>query len=713
MSPRPSLFEPFPHFTRSPCLARIITGRLRAPKRAKSPLILAFASLVGVGSLVGIPARGQSPCQGTPTVTMSPNTPPVIKTVGAAGTNCRSMQLDCASGTITNITIISVSIQAPWLSLLGITQPAPPVTLGNGGITTGGGALTFQFDPTGLAPGCYKANWTFTESTFLLQPPPDTGYTVETNPLIFQLAVTPSSGAMLVDPVPDLLSGNAVKTSDQLQGLLTKGRTVSGVAADGVTQVIIRIDTSSPGHQFTVTLTNDQGSSGSSIIPNEDGALGMPGATSFSLGQVTVTAGSADQNGLAHAFAVYRAPLDFARPTGPTTFKTGTCQGSSKTDDQSACRSVSLQVQDVTSNTTLATLPVTIVRPPVVLIHGLWGSWTSWNSFNPLVNGVDKVDSRFHVERANYDWDVSALIASTDPQYPHGFSGAKANSMGVQYVASFVLNQITGQWFTKFKNGENPASLPVAAVQADVIAHSMGGVVARTLPLLNGFFSNTFGQGLIHKVISIDATHLGSPIANLMLDPSGGCTRRILAWGGDFFSFRTVKFSNAPTTGVSGAVGDLVGSSQALGAIAAPGPHPLPTALIAGLYTNFSSIDCNFSITMGQCLAQQIRTSCNSTGDAIATNFNGTDWPLLFGPAGNNPNDALVPQNSQLNGLTITSGTNGFIFSGLLHSPGLTKLNFTPPSVLDPASPTNPVPGQVVSLLNTPYTQPAYVSLNP
>ncbi len=97
----------------------------------------------------------------------------------------------------------------------------------------------------------------------------------------------------------------------------------------------------------------------------------------------------------------------------------------------------------------------------------------------------------------------------------------------------------------------------------------------------------------------------------------------------------------------------------------------------------------------------------------MASRFNSTSWPLIFGSAGNNANDAIVSQNSQLNGLPIHSGTNGFVYSGLLHSAGLTKLSFTGPSVLDPASAPNPVPTQVITLLNTPYTQPAFQSLNP
>jgi hypothetical protein len=219
-------------------------------------------------------------------------------------------------------------------------------------------------------------------------------------------------------------------------------------------------------------------------------------------------------------------------------------------------------------------------------------------------------------------------------------------------------------------------------------------------------------------VISVDVPHLGSPLAALMVDPSSGCTRGLLA-GANLFSFRSVTFTDAPNTQVPGAMGDFVNSplSPALSAIASAGSHPLPTALIASVYTNFASLDCT-TIQVGgggqvPCSAYYIRSTCGPQGDLLASKLNGTSWPLIFGAAGSNANDALVSQNSQLNGLAITNGTNGFIYSGLLHTRDLTKLSFAPPAVLDPASAPNPVANQVILLLNTPYTGPAFQSLNP
>jgi probable HAF family extracellular repeat protein len=67
--------------------------------------------------------------------------------------------------------------------------------------------------------------------------------------------------AELVDPVPDLLSGAAVRplnSADDARILATKGQAVQGVAADGVTEVVVRIPAVNVGDQFTVTILNDR-----------------------------------------------------------------------------------------------------------------------------------------------------------------------------------------------------------------------------------------------------------------------------------------------------------------------------------------------------------------------------------------------------------------------------------------------------------------------
>jgi len=505
-----------------------------------------------------------------------------------------------------------------------------------------------------------------------------------------------------------------VVNSTQLQTLLTKGRNVKGVSADGVTEVVVRISTNSPGHQFKLTLLNDQPTQ--STNPNEDGALGNPGDTSFSQNQVTVSSSStADNNGLAYAFAVYRAPVDFARQTGPNTFKSGNCNGTVLTDDKLACRSVSLQIQDVTAFTALPSLPITILRPPVILVHGLWSKWDEpWKNFFPLVTGKNKFDSRFYVGRVNYDNRFASSITATDPPLrdPSNMAKITTNSLGFQYNARGVADQ-TGALLGEFKNGRNPLGIPAAGVQVDVVGHSMGGLVVRQLVLLANFLNsstnstNNLNQGYIQKIITLDAPHLGSPLAAKLVDSANSCFRGFLENYGNF-SLKSITLSGGSTA--AGAMADITGNgvadatrSSALQTLSLQGPRPLPVALVAGYYSNWSSLGCGDG-----CTPDRVRKKC--ANEPLAQSYTDTGYSTNFSAAPTNLNDGIVGVTSQLNG----PASSTLLFPGVAHSPGIVGytfgLGFTSPSVLDSATgtPPNPIAQKVVDLLNTPVTQPPF-----
>lgn len=528
-----------------------------------------------------------------------------------------------------------------------------------------------------------------------------------------------ANGPELLDPVPDLMSGPAV-ASASLASVGLGGRVVKSAAADGVTEVVVRIPAQNVGDQFKLTLINDQNVPSTS--PNNDGALGNPGDTTFSLNQVTVTAiGVTTQGGgtAPLAFAVYRVPIDFARQNADGSYLSSFCAFASAPsgfefqsgapssvpeaiigfkpigDDQEGCRTVTISVQNLQTNTS-SPLPVIILRPPVVMVHGLWDNWTTWNNFSPLVKDTSTVDKRFYVGRVSYDLPIGPLITDSGPRYDPLLvaSLAKANSLGFGFNAVPVLAQTDG-WIENFKEGENPTGLSAAAVQADIIAHSMGGDIARTMVLLPTFLNNyTYNQGMIHKLITIDTPHLGSPIATaLSTSETGGCVENLLAAAGRFV-FNTVQIGGS-TTLTNGAILDLATSSQALGSIAIQSPHPLPTALIAGVYTNFISLSPNQSV---------IGILCGDIArDALANDLTPSAWPQLFNPDGTDPNngnnDGIVSETSQLNGLNSL-----FVIQSVVHSPGVEGrlgLGFLPPSVLDSDAATG-IPSKVILLLNTP-----------
>jgi len=354
------------------------------------------------------------------------------------------------------------------------------------------------------------------------------------------------------------------------------------------------------------------------------------------------------------------------------------------------------------------------VRPPVLLIHGTWSNPDAMSNFLVTSNGTD--DPRFFVRPLDYSRPLKDTVVATAPNYPTPFAKIKGNSLGFRYNVDDIKAQISEHLF-EFKTGINPISAPVAGIQVDIVAHSLGGDITLFLassPLNSGAYvrDDNFGQGDVHKMISIDTPYLGSPLATQLLQgyfggTSNDCISTALALMGEF-SLANVTFATLPPA--SGAVYDLRGDGLGYGMsldlvqITNPlfiSPHPpLPTALIAA-YTNTS----NLSSVSANLLAANIVYYCGTyAGNPLALNLTTTGWPNVFDGA---LNDAIVPLNSQLNrmnGLSTTNILSGSLFPGYIHTTGITHLGFNPPTVLDAGS----VPAQVIALLNTPVTSAAY-----
>jgi hypothetical protein len=477
----------------------------------------------------------------------------------------------------------------------------------------------------------------------------------------------------LLDPVPALLSGPMVTTNVNL--LATKGRPVQGSSADGASEVVLRVPANAADEQITFTVINDRGQQSSSAA--EDGGLAAIGSGGFTLSQLTVSAVSTSQGPM--AFAIYGAPVDFPRPEG---------QDVNATD-----RFISLNVLAVDTGLSSNT-QVTLLRPPLGLIHGLWGSPASWADFTPLIT-----DPRFTIGIANYSQVIGGQIKSYQPSLPiwaqSAVKNAQASSLGFAYNAPVVLQQLAA-FVNQFKAGTNAIAIPVTAVQIDIVAHSMGGDITRTFPTIKGFYGNTtFGLGGVHKLITIGTPHWGSPLAGHLLDNNNQCVRGVLATSGSM-SFSSVTFKNGKTT--TGGVDDLQGDgfgnglSPALQALQNPIPHPLPTALIQGLESQ-SQLDGLDTSSV----AHAIRLLCS--GDYLAKHLTSTGWPEIF----NQESDSIVPALSEVAGLTDFTQVDGVI-----HSSSAEELGFGPPAELDAAG---DIPAVVTNLLNTPVTNAVYVGL--
>ncbi|MGA2647392.1 MAG: hypothetical protein ABSF15_22010 [Candidatus Sulfotelmatobacter sp.] len=460
-----------------------------------------------------------------------------------------------------------------------------------------------------------------------------------------------TTNPVLIDPVvAGLLSGASVTTNVNSIAAAATGL-VQGSAADGTTQTVLRIPATSVGQMLTVTVINDQGVASGSVA-NDGGLMALGGSTSSLASSLHVTAVTTSAG--AEAFAIYRGPVNFSRETADSSLTT---------------RSVTLRVAATGGSTTNTS--VTVARPPVVLVHGLWGNASSFNNFTPLI-----ADANFNVSRAVYASAITG-VTSTTPSFSSSVdSSIEANSLGFAYNAPSVLAQINN-FISAYRTSAN-----LAAVKADIVAHSMGGDISRTAFLLPTFLSNTtFGTGPINKLITVATPHLGTPVAADLLLSSNTCARNVLASDGDI-ALQSITFSGQTA---DGAVYDLEGNGYGASLSAAlsdlKSVQPFPTAYIAGIATstNLKGLSCFF------CNAEALRLLCSS--NPLAKDLTASNWPTIYGQN----NDTIVPLDSALNNLT------GLQYSGVIHTAALETLDFNGPSVLDPAS---NVSNEVINLLN-------------
>lgn len=327
----------------------------------------------------------------------------------------------------------------------------------------------------------------------------------------------------MLDPNPDLIGADGIVTND-LARLAGGGRPIRGVAADGVTQVLLRTKVAGPG-QVTFSLA-------AGIAP-EDGGLSALGANDR-LGLIVVPAVRTGP-GIYHAFALYRSPADFARNGQPA-------------DAELAQRDVLFRARYVPEigDDVQIDRPFKLVRPPLVLVHGIWNNSFSWEPL-PITD-----DPKFSITYANY---------------------ADANAMNLAENSNVVPDAIRAAL-------ENMRATDMAVTQADLVGHSMGGLLARIhIGAPNYHRDVNYNEGDVNRLITMNTPHLGSKIA----DKTVGY-RAILPplppEDDPMYKFHAlVQLANAKTAIHLGGVDDLTQNNAALDAIA---HTPVPSHALYG-----------------------------------------------------------------------------------------------------------------------------------
>lgn len=455
----------------------------------------------------------------------------------------------------------------------------------------------------------------------------------------------------IIDPFPALMTGAEVTSNPQQ--LSTLGKPVEQVVADGATQVVVRIPATKESERITVKVLSNCGkeddpktcSLSSSV--QADGGIREVGASSGYCGDPfcnnqLVTAKMT--TGGAMAFALFQAPADFARGS------------------QDASRTERFVYLEMTYESGLNTHhKVQLLRPPVVLVHGIWGSVHSWD-FLPLPG--------FKTYVASY-WD------------PVGMAGGSIVSN-----ASTILEQVISA-LADFRLRNS-----AAVSQVDIVAHSMGGLITRTLAILPGFqHPSNFNKGFVHKFLTLNTPHLGTPFATRLDQSSNTCKE---------------FFARVPKLPVAAGVRDLRPDSGIISALATDsGRHQLSLHAFRGVASLDQIHETEFSFTRGA-----LSSFCNDVLGFFET-FNQTIFP---GQA----HDLIVGENSMAAGSLGLSGVfsaserlpGNYVHTairGVLFGPdvlGRTTTFSLLPMGLPVIDPGSPVAARVIAALN----QPVYSS---
>ena len=259
-------------------------------------------------------------------------------------------------------------------------------------------------------------------------------------------------------------------------------KALAGIAADGVTPILIRFAAHGPGTvSFTTTgdLGFNDGLGRLSAPADYDPAWYQTGGDVGTLDVDTVPViGDGDGQSPAYAaFVVLTAPPDYSRVI--------------LADEANNDRKLTIEAVFTPSgdgDVVSRELEISVVRAPVMLLHGLWGSAASWGWWM-------QDDARFTVHEGDYkDTNMMPWIVNTP-------SGVRAD------VRSAIQKL----------RGKN-----IAVTQADVFTSSMGGLLMRKYIADRSFTQDdNFGQGDIHKFITVDTPHQGSPWANELVEADG------------------------------------------------------------------------------------------------------------------------------------------------------------------------------------------------
>ncbi|MCP3061951.1 choice-of-anchor A family protein [Myxococcus sp. K38C18041901] len=270
------------------------------------------------------------------------------------------------------------------------------------------------------------------------------------------------SSLELIDPNPALVvqeHGTVEVDPVKLSTPALDGKRIVSVAADGATQLLLRVQVPGPG-KMDFTLKD--------VTTLVNGGVGALGSSTQAV-TVNVTALPGYQ-GEYYAFALYTSPEDFNDAVSADKSERTVLLGMKFTPDMGT------GYED--------TYELSVVRPPVVAIHDIWSNCLYWTehaeiSSNPL----------FNVTCADYSATNSASMDHADNKA--------------------VLGKAIDEALSEARDKD------IAVTQVEVLAHGMGGLMARRfVDGLNYKSASNFNKGTVNRLITLNTPHMGSRIAD-------------------------------------------------------------------------------------------------------------------------------------------------------------------------------------------------------
>ncbi|MCP5158290.1 MAG: FG-GAP repeat protein [Gammaproteobacteria bacterium] len=264
----------------------------------------------------------------------------------------------------------------------------------------------------------------------------------------------------IIDPNPELISGTGEIQRDGA-AVAVSNKTVEGVATDGVTKVIVRYLT--PSKEKTVLCLD--AAEGSTAITH--GGLMQFGSKEISAGSQCVNMTFVPMDSGWMGLAIYQSPTE----------------GTLFINDPDGDHKVTF-VLNQEGIPEPQKISLNLVRPPTLLVHGIWSNGANWYQF-PLYKDEE--------QRKKFRLNILDYKNTNADAFSNNFLLVRG---GINRTLEAVRQE------------------KIAVTQVNIVAHSMGGILSR-LHIGRGSYKNksNFRSGDVHKLITVDTPHFGSPWA--------------------------------------------------------------------------------------------------------------------------------------------------------------------------------------------------------